>query len=49
MPLISEGARSPDRAGTADLDALRGRLAGGLVLPGDPEWEDARRAWNLTG
>src|SRR4029453_18778362 len=49
MPLMSDGARSPaDRAGTGDLHALRGRLTGGLVLRGDPEWDDARRAWNLA-
>jgi hypothetical protein len=51
MPLMTDGARSPDladRAGTGDLHALRGRLTGGLVLPGDPEWDDARRAWNLA-
>jgi hypothetical protein len=51
MPLMSDGARSPDladRAGTGDFHALRGRLTGGLVLPGDPEWDDARRAWNLA-
>src|ERR1700745_3324964 len=51
MPLMSDGARSPDladRAGTSDLHALRGQLTGGLVLPGDPEWDDARRAWNLA-
>ena len=51
MPLMSDGARSTDhadRAGTGDLHALRGRLTGGLVLPGDPEWDDARRAWNLA-
>src|SRR4029453_10635258 len=51
IPLMSDGARSPDladRAGTGDLHALRGRLTGGLVLPGDPEWDDARGAWNLA-
>src|SRR4029077_4477617 len=52
MPLMTDGARSPDladRAGTGDLHALRGRLTGGLVLPGDPEWDDERRAWELAG
>jgi len=51
MPLMTRGARSPDlvdRAGTGDLHALRGRLTGGLVLPGDADWDDARRAWNLA-
>ncbi|HEY8473397.1 MAG TPA: FAD-binding protein [Natronosporangium sp.] len=27
---------------------LRKRLAGELVLPGDPDWDLARSAWNLT-
>src|SRR5271154_6540990 len=51
MRLMTDGARSPDldaRAGTGDLHALRSRLTGQLVLPGDPEWDDARRAWNLA-
>jgi hypothetical protein len=30
------------------LYALRGRLTGQVVLPGDPEWDEARRAWNLA-
>lgn len=51
LRLMTDGVRSPDfadRASTGDLDALRGRLTGSLVLPGDPEWDDARRAWNLA-
>jgi hypothetical protein len=51
MPLVTDGAPSPDladRAGSDDLQALRGRLTGHLVLPGDPGWDDARRAWNLA-
>ena len=27
---------------------VRKRLAGSLVLPGDPGWDDARQAWNLA-
>lgn len=30
------------------LHALRSRLRGDLFLPGDPAWDDARRAWQLT-
>jgi hypothetical protein len=30
------------------FDALRRRLAGSVVEPGAPEWDVARRAWNLT-
>jgi hypothetical protein len=46
MPLITDGARSPDladRVGAVDLHALRGRLTGGLVLPGGPEWDETFR------
>jgi hypothetical protein len=32
----------------AELDTLRDRLDGDLVLPGDAEWDDARLAWNLA-
>jgi FAD/FMN-containing dehydrogenase len=28
--------------------ALRARLSGELVLPGDPSWDEARTAWNLA-
>ncbi|MFI8526031.1 FAD-binding oxidoreductase [Promicromonospora sukumoe] len=31
-----------------DVPALRARLDGSLVLPGDPSWDDARQAWQLT-
>jgi hypothetical protein len=34
------------RATTA-LDDLKQELTGGLVLPGDPEWDAARAAWLL--
>ena len=30
------------------LDLLRGRLAGDLVTADDPDWDRARRAWNLA-
>jgi FAD/FMN-containing dehydrogenase len=35
---------------TPDLDAaeLRGQVAGDVVFPGDPGWDEARRAWNLA-
>ena len=29
------------------LHALRSALRGPVMLPGDPEWDDARRAWQL--
>jgi hypothetical protein len=29
------------------FDDLRRRHAGRVVLPGDPDWDDARQAWNL--
>ena len=32
----------------ADVDALRSRLHGEVYGPGDPGWDDARRAWNLA-
>src|SRR5262249_31317403 len=31
-----------------DIDALRARVEGQIVLPGDLDWDDARRAWNLA-
>jgi FAD/FMN-containing dehydrogenase len=30
------------------IETLRARIAGDFVLPGDPGWDDARRAWNLA-
>ena len=35
---------------TPDLDAaeLRGQVAGDVVFPGDPGWDEARLAWNLA-
>src|SRR5258708_1228769 len=32
----------------ADFEALSDRLRGGVVLPGEPGWDVARRAWNLS-
>jgi hypothetical protein len=32
----------------AGVGALRDRLDGDLVLPGDDDWDDARSAWNLA-
>jgi FAD/FMN-containing dehydrogenase len=31
-----------------DLAVLRGRLDGRIVLPEEPEWDEARSAWNLA-
>jgi FAD/FMN-containing dehydrogenase len=31
-----------------DLSPLRDLLDGDVVGPGESEWDDARRAWNLT-
>jgi FAD/FMN-containing dehydrogenase len=33
---------------TADFEALSDRLRGRLVRPGEPDWDVARRAWNLA-
>ena len=30
------------------VHVLRALLTGELVLPGDPEWDEVRRAWNLS-
>jgi FAD/FMN-containing dehydrogenase len=32
----------------ADFEALSDRLRGGVILPGEPDWDVARRAWNLS-
>ncbi len=32
---------------SSPLTELRRHLTGRVVLPGDPDWDDARRAWNL--
>jgi FAD/FMN-containing dehydrogenase len=42
---------SGERSGTgvtADIEGLRERLAGEIVLPGDGDWDAARQAWNLS-
>jgi FAD/FMN-containing dehydrogenase len=31
-----------------DVSGLRARMSGHVVVPGDPEWDVARRAWNLA-
>jgi FAD binding domain/Berberine and berberine like len=31
-----------------DIDALRARIAGDVVVAGDDDWDTARRAWNLA-
>ena len=36
------------RIGGDDLEALRGALSGRVTGPGDPGWDEARRAWNLA-
>jgi FAD/FMN-containing dehydrogenase len=38
----------PSTGVTADIERLRERLAGKIVLPGDPGWDTARPAWNLS-
>jgi FAD/FMN-containing dehydrogenase len=35
-------------APTHPIDALRGRVAGAVVLPDDADWDDVRQAWNLA-
>jgi FAD/FMN-containing dehydrogenase len=37
-----------DWSDTADIRALRGRIAGEIAFPGDPDWDAARAAWNLA-
>jgi hypothetical protein len=32
----------------ADFDILRSRIDGEIVCPGEPGWDEARRAWNLA-
>ncbi|HEX4519644.1 MAG TPA: FAD-binding protein [Gaiellaceae bacterium] len=41
-------AHSVDPSDHAGILALRGAVAGEIVLPGDPSWDEARRAWNLA-
>ena len=45
MSALSFDIRPPSGV---DIRALRLRLNGDLVLPGDPDWDEARQAWNLA-
>src|SRR6476620_11579115 len=38
----------PPEATSLDIDALRQRLAGDAVVPGDSAWDTARMPWNLA-
>ena len=38
----------PSSGATADIEGLRHRLTGEIVLPGDGGWDAARQAWNLS-
>ena len=31
-----------------DVSTMRASVTGEIVLPGDPSWDEARRAWNLA-
>src|SRR3954464_7511973 len=37
-----------DNVVAVDVDALRDRIEGTVVAPGDAGWDDARQAWNLA-
>ena len=45
---MSTVALNAEELGTV-LKQLTSRLGGRVVGPQDPEWNDARRAWNLGG
>jgi len=45
MSVLSIDTQPPSRV---DVHALRTRLAGDLIVPDDPRWDEARRAWNLA-
>ncbi len=45
MSVLSIDNQAPS---SADIRALRTRVAGEIVLPGDPGWDTARLAWNLA-
>src|SRR3954452_14754636 len=41
-------SEAEQRGESMQIDALRGRLTGVVVLPGDETFETARQAWNLA-
>jgi FAD/FMN-containing dehydrogenase len=45
MSILSIDTQPP---GGADIRALRARVAGEIVMPGDSGWDAARQAWNLA-
>jgi FAD/FMN-containing dehydrogenase len=45
-PRASDAAPTQDAIGAAAITALRSRLRGPLLLPGDPGYDDARSLWN---
>ncbi len=45
MSILSIDTQPPSGA---DIRALRARVTGEIVLPGDSEWDTARLAWNLA-
>ncbi len=45
MSVLSIDNQAPS---SADIRALRTRVAGEIVLPGEPNWDTARLAWNLA-
>ncbi len=45
MSALDLSVRAPS---DADVAGLRERVAGRIVLPGDPDWNSARQAWNLA-
>jgi FAD/FMN-containing dehydrogenase len=48
-PDTAESARTTAADGyLGDIQTLRDRFAGRIVLPGDEDWDTARQAWNLA-
>lgn len=47
MTLLDTQERTLGRT-TRDVGALRTRVTGPVMFPGDPGWDDARQAWNLA-